>query len=136
MTKNRLFKIIISIFIILTLIMIFSQTVSALGINMDSFKGKDDKSEATNKVANTIGTVINIIQIIGVGIAILMLVILGIKWVGESPSGKAQITKSIQYYIVGAIFIFSAIALLQIVKMFTQKNLVGEASDAYNRRTT
>ena len=52
-----------------------------------------------------------------------MLVILGIRWIYASPSGKAEIAKGSRYYILGAILIFSAVGLLQIVKNFTRGSI-------------
>ena len=124
MTKNIFFKIFISFLISIVLIMSFSQITPALNINLDKFDEKEDQSNATNHVANIIATVINYVQVLGVGIAILMIVILGIEWVGASPEGKAQVAKGAKYYILGAIFIFAAISLLQIIKNFTEKDIV------------
>ena len=80
------------------------------------FSGTGDQSEAKDKVTEILGGTLNFIQVVGVGIAILMLVILGIKWVYASPSGKAEIKKAAKYYILGAILIFAAVGLLQLLK--------------------
>ena len=53
------------------------------------------------------------------GIAIIMLIVIAIRWMGSSPSGKAQMGKTVRYYIAGAIFIFAAVGILQIVKNFS-----------------
>ena len=132
MAKNKLFKIIISVLIIAVLFIFFSQTVSAIGVGtaLNKFENQEivkDNSEATNKIANMISVVINVIQVVGAGVAILMLVVLGIKWMGESPSGKAQIAKSAKYYVLGAILIFTAVGLLQIVKSFTDESLMNQS---------
>jgi len=90
----------------------------------NKFEGTGDQSNATNTATTLAGKVINIVQVAGAGIAILMLVILGIKWIGASPEGKAQIMKSSRYYVLGAILIFAAVGLLQIIKNFTEKSIV------------
>ena len=132
MEKTKIFKIIVMILIFVLLFIFVSQTVSAIGVGTALEKFDDpavvkDNSETTSKVQKLISVVINITQVIGAGIAILMLVVLGIKWIGESPSGRAQIAKSTRYYILGAIFIFAAIGLLQIVKSFTEESLMNES---------
>lgn len=132
MVKNKLFKIIISILILLTLFMFISQTVSAIGVSdaMKDFKNHEivkDKSEATKNVTKILSSTINIVQVVGAGVAVVMLVVLGIRWISESPSGKAQIAKGARYYVLGAVFIFAAIGLLQLVKTFTQDGLTNEA---------
>ena len=128
MTQKKIFKIIISILIAITLFTAFTQNSFALGgREIDSvFDGKTDKSDATNTVTKILGATINLFQIFGTGFAIIMLVVLVIKWIGASPSGKAEIAKSSRYYIIGAIFIFAAVGLLQIVKTFTKKSIVDQ----------
>ena len=131
MKKTKIFKIIVMVLIFVLLFIFISQTVSAIGVGSALEKFDDpeivkDNSETTSKVQDIISVVINATQVIGAGIAILMLVVLGIKWIGESPSGRAQIAKAARYYILGAIFIFAAVGLLQIVKSFTEKSLVNE----------
>ena len=124
MTKREVLKIIISILIVITLIMLLSQNVFALNYDISKkFDGTGDKSNATSEVSSFIGSTINIIQVVGAGFSILMLVILGIRWIYASPSGKAEIAKSSRYYILGAILIFSAVGLLQIVKAFTKGSI-------------
>lgn len=124
MTKRGVLKIIISVLIVITLIMIFSQNVFALDFDISTeFKGTGDRSQAKDNISRLIGAIINITQVIGAGLAILMLIILGIKWISSSPSGKAEISKDSKYYILGAIFIFAAVGLLQIVKRFTKGSI-------------
>lgn len=120
MKKNIIFKFIITLLISITLIMTFSQPIFAKGIkiDIDKLEKNKDNSDATNHMANIIGAVINVIQVIGMGVAIIMLVVIGITWLGASPSGKAQIAKTSRIYIVGAVLIFTATGLLNIIKKF------------------
>lgn len=87
------------------------------------FKDTKDKSEASNTVATIIGKVLSVVQLVGVGIAIASLAIIGMKWMYASPSGKAQIAKTAKYYVMGAIFLFAAAGILQIIKNFTDTNI-------------
>lgn len=121
MKKTKVFKIVIAILIAITLFVAFAQTSLAANIDLTKFDSAKDKSQATNKAAVITGKVLNWIQVLGAGYAIVMLVVIGIRWVSASPSGKAQFSKTARYYILGAVFIFAAIGLLQIVKNFTDK---------------
>lgn len=51
-----------------------------------------------------------------------MLVIIAVKWIYASPTGKVQMAKTIRYYILGAIVIFAAATLLEIVRKFAVAN--------------
>ena len=127
MTKNRIFKIIIITLIMFALIIMFTQNSFALSYNIsDKFSGIYDRSNATNKVTDVFGTTINFLQVFGLGFALLMLVILGIRWIGSSPSGKADIARQSKYYILGAIFIISGVALISIIRLFTVKSFVSQ----------
>ncbi|MBR2290106.1 MAG: hypothetical protein IJ867_05890 [Clostridia bacterium] len=120
MKKTLVLKIVVAVLIAITLLVAFSQNSFALHQDIGNrFVGTGDQSNATNEVAGLTGRVINITQVIAAGFAIIMLVVLGIRWMYAAPSGKAQIAKSSRYYILGAILIFAAVGLLQIVKTFT-----------------
>lgn len=120
--KNKVFKILIMLLISIFIISILSQTSSAYQIG-NMFEGKLDQSDASTHLTHIIGTVINILQIVASGIAILMLVFIAWKYLYESPKGKAQVAKTARYYILGCIIIFSAVGLLQLVKKFAINNV-------------
>ena len=67
-------------------------------------------------VNNVAGIVIYIIQIIAFAAAVIMLIFVGIKFLTASPEGKAEIKKTAVIYIVGAVLLFAATGILQIVK--------------------
>lgn len=124
MKKNKVLKILIAVLIFITLICVFTQPASALKFDVsEKFENTTDKSQASNHTANILGAVISITQVIGAGIAIIMLIVLAIQFFWSSPTGKAEFTKRFRVYILGAIIIFSATALLQIVKDFAIKNI-------------
>lgn len=124
MTKNKIFKVIIFLITIIAIFMLLSNSVFASPQpNLYAFDNKLDQGDTTNTVATILGKVINFIQVIGAGIAIIILIVIAIKWIYSAPEGKAQIAKSARMYILGTILIFAAIGLLQIVKNFTITNV-------------
>ena len=81
MTKNTIIKIIISILLFILIFSVLSQTVFASKFDIGTkFQGTSDKSNASNNVRSIFGAIINIIQVFGAGLAIIMLVILGIQY--------------------------------------------------------
>ena len=125
MKKTKILKIIVTILIVITLLIAFTQSSFATHVDIDNLTSRRDKGNATNEVAIVLSKTINIIQVVGAGFAIIMLVVLGIRWVynSQDPSYKSKLKKQATYYIMGAIFIFAAIGLLQIVKAFTVVNI-------------
>lgn len=73
---------------------------------------------AGSSVQKIIASIINMVQIIGIGVAIIMLVVLAIKYISAAPGDKADIKKHAVVYVVGAIVLFAASGILQIIKSF------------------
>ena len=48
--------------------------------------------------------------------AVIMLIVLAIKYVSAAPSEKADIKKSAIVYVIGAVLLFAATGVLQLVK--------------------
>ena len=62
--------------------------------------------------------VLSIAQIICVGIAIIMLIVLAIKCISAVLLGKAEIKKHMAVYVVGAILLFATSGILESIKRF------------------
>lgn len=84
----------------------------------------------TGITSNTSGTfsrilsvILGITQVIGMAIAVIMLIVLAIKYISAAPSEKAEIKKSAVAYIVGAVILFAASGLLEIIKQFAKDNI-------------
>ena len=82
---------------------------------------------AKESAEKIVGALITIIQVVAFGAAVIMLMFLGIKYITASPDGKAEIKKSATQYIVGAVILFAATGILQIVKSFAIGNIKPEA---------
>ena len=94
--------------------------------NLDIFENAisaNDTSGAQSSITNIIGQIIKFAQIIGTGVAIIMLIVLAIKYISAAPSDKAEIKKSAVVYIVGAIVLFAASGILQIIRNFAFNNI-------------
>ena len=108
--------------VLLAVAVVASLSVSAFAgddFDLTQFNGKSDTSGASKSVTRIIGALINIIQIIGSGVAIIMLIVLAIKYISAAPGDKAEIKKHAVVYVVGAIVLFAATGILQIIKNFS-----------------
>ena len=123
MKMKKVMKIVVALLVAVMLVTAFTQVVSA-SVNLDQFT-EEDNSGASNVVSNIIGSIIYIARIIGAGVAIIMLIVLAIQYIAASPEGKAEIKKNSTIYIVGAIILFAASAILGIIQNFAEGN-VGE----------
>lgn len=107
--------------IILLAILVFSISFSNIS-NADWQSLKDEtvsgeaSNEAVDKIKTTSQSVITIAQVIGVGIAVIMLVVLAMKYMVSAPNEKAEIKKHAVVYIIGAVVLFGSVGILEIIK--------------------
>ena len=112
-TINRIMKIttilVIAMMLVSTLSAVFA--TGAAGVLKD-LNGNTGAATAVTKTANNI---IGIVQVICYAAAVIMLFLVGVKFITASPEGKAEIKKSAIQYVIGAIIVFAAGALLGVI---------------------
>lgn len=79
-----------------------------------------------NAIKDTGKTILNIIRIIGIAIAVIMVIVLGIKYMQSAPNEKADIKNTAIMFIVGAVIFFAATGILGIIKDWTDDNINNE----------
>ena len=72
-------------------------------------------SESANSIVGAVNVIYTIIRAAGTGIALLMVIVLGIKYMMTSVEEKAEIKKQAIPILVGSGFIFATSQLLGIV---------------------
>ncbi len=97
--------------------------------NLNQFNNKSTDAETAGVFQGFIATAINLVQVVGMAVAIIMLVVMAIKYISAAPSEKAEIKKSATVYIVGAIVLFAAAGILQVIKNFASANITPETKD-------
>lgn len=120
--KKSAVKILIISLMITLLITTFSSSVNAIkfGDVTESTvtQGAEDTSGAASSINNIVKAIITIVQVVGVGVAVIMLIVLAIKYISAAPGDKADIKKSAFVYVVGAIVLFAASSILGIIRNF------------------
>ena len=79
--------------------------------------GKNDTA-VINSTKSIMGTIINVIRIVGTGVSAIMLTYVAIKYMSAAPSEKAEFKKSATAFIVGAVVLFAETKLLKILSDF------------------
>ena len=107
-------KIIVGLLIILSILMI-SVNSFADALTPGSFGTGtiDDKQTETIKTMG--GQIIGVVRTVGVLVAVVILLILGIKYMIGSAEEKADYKKNMVPYLVGAVLIFAASTIAGIV---------------------
>lgn len=111
MRKIRYEKILLIIFLAL---LIFSIST----VSLASFtQMKPTQGPGTEQMKSIAGIILGILQVIAVGTAVIMLVILAIKYMTAAPSEKAEIKKSMTVYVIGALVLFAGAGILKIIEV-------------------
>lgn len=69
----------------------------------------------TNDLTKVGNNIVTIIQVVGIVIAVIVLLVIGIKYIMGSASEKAEYKKTMIPYIVGAVLIFAGTSLVRVI---------------------
>ena len=102
--------------IVLTVLLAISNVVLATDIpgKIDQL-AQGNSSANTSKVVNFGATIVTIMQTVGIVVAVVVLLILGIKYMMGSAEEKAEYKKTMIPYLVGAILIFASTTIVNVV---------------------
>ena len=67
-----------------------------------------------------LSTVLSVVRYVGVGIAIIMLIVLAIKYMSTAPEAKAEMQKTLLPYFIGAVVLFAATSFVDIIRTFAE----------------
>ncbi len=102
--------------IVLTILLAISNVVLATDIpgKIDQI-AQGNSSANTTKVVNFGATIVTIMQTVGIVVAVVVLLILGIKYMMGSAEEKAEYKKTMIPYLVGAVLIFASTTIVNVV---------------------
>ena len=102
--------------IVLTILLAISNVVLATDIpgKIDQI-AQGNSSANTSKVVNFGATIVTIMQTVGIVVAVVVLLILGIKYMMGSAEEKAEYKKTMIPYLVGAVLIFASTTIVNVV---------------------
>lgn len=119
MSKKRIVKI-LSVALMVIMVSICLQNIAFADMpDPSTFKGTT--SNASNSFSKVLNMILGVAQVIGVAVAVIMLIVLAIKYISSAPSDKADIKKHAVIYIVGAVVLFGASGLLGLIKSFAEE---------------
>ena len=107
---------IISIILLVTMLLatIASSVYAAdPGSTLDKINGESNVDD--QQLVDIGNKIVNIIQVVGIVIAVVILLVIGIKYMVGSASDKAEFKKSMIPYLVGAILIFAGTSLVKVI---------------------
>ena len=113
--KIRTMKILVAIATALIMLSVGTSMVYALTpgqLNANS------TATGTNEISEFGSNIMGVLQTIGVVVAVVILMVLGIKYMMGSAEEKAEYKKTFIPYIVGAVLIFAASTIANVVYQF------------------
>ncbi len=116
--KETAIKILAAMLTVLMITICLGSTVFASESLLDPKNVTGTSTEQSKKVQNIGNQILGIVQVVAITIAVIMLVVLAIKYLTSSPNEKADVKKSAMTYVIGAIVLFGSSGLLQVIKGF------------------
>jgi len=110
---------IVSIVLMILAMMLVSTSVFADDYRPSDVKNLVNTSDTAN-IQNLGGRIIGIVRVVGTIAAVAMLIVLGIKYMMGSAEERAEYKKTLFPYFIGAILIFAATNLADIIYSWAQ----------------
>lgn len=108
-------KIITTVLMILAILCSLANVVFGTSIISSLSGDKTPSVSAASDMTNLAGKIIGVIQILGIIVAVVVLLVLGIKYMVGSAEEKAEYKKTMMPYVVGALLIFAASTIVNIL---------------------
>lgn len=113
---NKKIKKVISIFSLILIIFLIITSVSDAAIT-DKFQGTTNP-EGADKISSVLGSVLKIVRLVGAGIAVLILSVLGTKYMIASAGERAEIKKYAVVYVIGAVVLVASTTIIDLLVNF------------------
>lgn len=92
---------------------------------LSQFNGTIKSDKGKSAITNILSASLQVIRIAGSGIAIIIIIVIGIKYAIASAGERADIKKYAITYVIGALILFGASGILGIIKQIIDEGLNG-----------
>ncbi len=103
---KRTYKLMSVLMIAVMLVCTLSSAIFATGITPDRIQ--PTPTNADPKITEIGGKILSAITTVGIVLSVIMLAVLGVKYMMGSAEEKAEYKKSMMPYLIGAVLIFAA----------------------------
>lgn len=111
-------KIVVILLIVLMLATITSTVYGYWSDGISQIEQGSQNANGTDQVYNIAGIILGIVKAVGISVAVIMIIVLAIRYLLASAEGKAEIKKYAMGYVFGAILLFGGVAILEIIEQF------------------
>ena len=116
---NKKIMKVLSILLISIMMISMSTMVFADNITPGNFTGStENMSNAVTDITSLGNNVIGVLRTVGIVLSVIVLIVIGIKYMMGSPEEKSEYKKSMMPYIIGAALIFAASVFADVIYGF------------------
>lgn len=108
----------ISLILVSVLLIANVTFASDVGNFINGLTGTTPEGDVSSKIEGASGQILTTVQLVGAAVAVIMLMVVAIKYFSAAPGEKAELKKKLVVYVVGAVILFAATGIIQIVKSF------------------
>ena len=119
--NTRTMKVLTTVISIVVMILMLGSVVFAANETTPTPGSINANYAGTGKITELGGSIMGIIRTIGVVVAVIILMVLGIKYMMGSAEEKAEYKKTMIPYIIGAVLLFGATTIAGMVYEFADK---------------
>lgn len=87
--------------------------------SVTEFGNATGNTKANTATKNIVGAFAVIVKVAGTGVAVVMLIVLAMKYMIAAPGDKADIKKHAIVYVVGAVILFASTQIIGIIADFS-----------------
>lgn len=102
----------------LFIIMLYTKVFAGIDLNIKEFETSNGAQNAS-KLVSKAGIILGILQAIGSVVSVVMLIMIGIKYMLGSVEEKAEYKETLKPYIIGCVLLFIIPNLVQIIFKFS-----------------
>ena len=110
-----------NIILIITIILLIFIPLNSFAIDFGAYQNIYNKPVGIDSLNTSAGKILGVVQAVGSGIAVIMLIVIGIKYVIASVDEKAKLKETLTVYVIGAILLFAGSNLLTIIVKFASE---------------
>lgn len=111
-------KILVTVLMIMTIIMVTTNVLAAAGTTVTPGQMTGNSSIDDSSMTQIGNDIIRVLSTAGVIISVIILIVLGIKYMMGSAEEKAEYKKTLMPYVIGAALVFAASSIATVVFNF------------------
>ena len=113
----KILAFVVTLFMVIAMMSSVVNAASGVNLTPNQITANIDSNSQT-QITSVGGKIVGIIQVIGIVIAVVVIMVVGIKYMMGSVEEKAEYKKTMMPYIIGAVLIFEGSTLANVVYQF------------------